>query len=367
MKSTKNVDTNENDNKIDYSEQEWEVEKILKERPKRRKNPKTGRMEITKEYLVKWIGYKKPSWEPEENLEHSKELLKDFLISQLMKTVKKKNCTSPKKEVNNRKTDKITSVQKESKKRKRSQKSPKSPKSDDPSSFSNCLTNNTLPNKKHKSIKKKEKKVSTLTVWEENEENNYFDIEIVDDKKEEETKKDNKDNISIVQQKKSKNESLIIKKENNPITDEKKIEKKNWIIKAKNNDEGKMSETIYIDAVDSDENGDYYYIERNEMFFGNGKKDKSTTKFLQMKRSNDNHENDLNDKNVKIICINSLNIPERYDDRITLNVKYVKNNKIYTEEFDSKKIPYTYLFKYYEIIMKEYFSKGNYYQEVCFD
>ena len=205
MKSTKNVDTNENDNKIDYSEQEWEVEKILKERPKRRKNPKTGRMEITKEYLVKWIGYKKPSWEPEENLEHSKELLKDFLISQLMKTVKKKNCTSPKKEVNNRKTDKITSVQKESKKRKRSQKSPKSPKSDDPSSFSNCLTNNTLPNKKHKSIKKKEKKVSTLTVWEENEENNYFDIEIVDDKKEEETKKDNKDNISIFQKKKIKN------------------------------------------------------------------------------------------------------------------------------------------------------------------
>ena len=81
------------------SEKEWEVEKILKERPKRRKNPKTGRMEFIKEYLVKWVGYNKPSWEPEENLEHSKEILKDFLITQLMKTVKSKKSIqkSPKK------------------------------------------------------------------------------------------------------------------------------------------------------------------------------------------------------------------------------------------------------------------------------
>lgn len=374
MKSPKKVEIYDADDDKN-SEKEWEVEKILKERPRRRKNPKTGKMEFIKEYLVKWAGYKNPSWEPEENLEHSKELLKDFLITELMKTVKKKNLKSPQKAIINGKIDIIQSTQKGNKKRKRSQQSQKSPKSDDPSSFSNCLTNNTFPNKSRKNSRKKEKKVTSLTVWEENEENNYFDIEIVDDKKEEVPKIENN---NIFEQKKLKIESIKKKKEISPIIGKKKTEMKNIIINAKDkNDEGKISETIYIDGID-DEDGDLYdFMEKNDnkilkkinddFLFETPKRDKSTTKFLEMKRHIDIHENILNDKNIKIISINSLNIPERYEDKIKLNVKYVKNNKIYSEEFDSEKIPYTYLFKYYEIFMKEYFSKGNYYQEVCFD
>ena len=30
------------------------------------------------QYLVKWIGYNEPSWEPEENLEHAKDTVNDF-------------------------------------------------------------------------------------------------------------------------------------------------------------------------------------------------------------------------------------------------------------------------------------------------
>ena len=125
------------------SEKEWEVEKILKERPKRRKNPKTGRMEFIKEYLVKWVGYNKPSWEPEENLEHSKEILKDFLITQLMKTVKSKKSIqkSPKKGTTNQGADNIALSNKIENKRKASQKPQKSQNSDEPSTLSNCLTN----------------------------------------------------------------------------------------------------------------------------------------------------------------------------------------------------------------------------------
>ena len=69
-------------------DEEWEVESILKERTKKTKDKKTGRIKPVKEYLVKWLGYKDPTWEPEENLENCQELLKDFLLSQIMKKLK---------------------------------------------------------------------------------------------------------------------------------------------------------------------------------------------------------------------------------------------------------------------------------------
>lgn len=48
-------------------EQEWEIERILSHR---------GRKNRT--YLVKWKGYEEASWEPEDNLEHSKEAIEDY-------------------------------------------------------------------------------------------------------------------------------------------------------------------------------------------------------------------------------------------------------------------------------------------------
>ena len=69
-------------------DEEWEVESILKERTKKTKDKKTGRIKPVKEHLVKWLGYKDPTWEPEENLENCQELLKDFLLSQIMKKLK---------------------------------------------------------------------------------------------------------------------------------------------------------------------------------------------------------------------------------------------------------------------------------------
>ena len=80
--------TNIGTEEIYNEDQEWEVEKILKEKIKPRKNPKTGKMEYIKEYLVKWIGYKDASWEPESNLDNCKELLSEFLIKNLKKSTK---------------------------------------------------------------------------------------------------------------------------------------------------------------------------------------------------------------------------------------------------------------------------------------
>ena len=83
------------------SEEEYEVEKILKERTIQGKDKKTGRVIKTKEYLVKWVGYNNPTWEPEENLENCQEILKDFLLYQIMKKLQKgKNVKSHSQEKN---------------------------------------------------------------------------------------------------------------------------------------------------------------------------------------------------------------------------------------------------------------------------
>ena len=69
------------DMKEDYNNKEWEVEQIIQERKKHIKNKKTGKTSDVTEYLVKWVGYKTPTWEPEENLENCKELLGKYLLS----------------------------------------------------------------------------------------------------------------------------------------------------------------------------------------------------------------------------------------------------------------------------------------------
>jgi len=54
----------------------YEVEKILEEREKiiNRRTSKT-----IKYYKVKWVGYLKPTWEPEKNLINCQELFDDFI------------------------------------------------------------------------------------------------------------------------------------------------------------------------------------------------------------------------------------------------------------------------------------------------
>ena len=66
----------------DYSEKEttkeFDVEDIVNER-KIRKYVKRSKKYITKrEYLVKWLGYRKKTWEPEENLKNCKEILDKY-------------------------------------------------------------------------------------------------------------------------------------------------------------------------------------------------------------------------------------------------------------------------------------------------
>ena len=75
----------------DNSQEEYEVKKILRQRKIQKIDKKTGRVIEVTEYLVKWVGYKNPTWEPEENLEHCHDLLKEFLLSEIIKKLKEEN------------------------------------------------------------------------------------------------------------------------------------------------------------------------------------------------------------------------------------------------------------------------------------
>lgn len=61
------------------SNREYEVEGIIDDRIKKVKIPRSSRYELRKEYLLKWKGFKNPSWEPEENLLNCQQLLKEYL------------------------------------------------------------------------------------------------------------------------------------------------------------------------------------------------------------------------------------------------------------------------------------------------
>ena len=72
-------------NQTNTQEQEWEVESIINER----KISLNGDKNIKKiEYLVKWVGYDAPTWEPIENLENCRELLEEYLKKKKKNAIK---------------------------------------------------------------------------------------------------------------------------------------------------------------------------------------------------------------------------------------------------------------------------------------
>lgn len=63
------------------SKGEYEVEAIVNDRKKKYYDKKSKTYKFMKEYLIKWVGYKKKTWEPEENLENCREMLLQYKIN----------------------------------------------------------------------------------------------------------------------------------------------------------------------------------------------------------------------------------------------------------------------------------------------
>ena len=380
-------------------DQEWEVENILKERMRRRKNKKTGKMEFKKEYLVKWVGFKDTSWEPEENLEHSKEILRDFLIKRVMKTVKSNNnkflSKTPQKLPRKYAQNTSNKISNTTKKKLKEIKN-----IDEPSTLSNSPTNDAFSATKNNLIKNNEAKLTVLEEKEE-EENMHYEIEIMDEKKDDNNdinqnnnyKENEKNNLSnsafsfykglkefkkIPEEYKEKTSNLQneIKENGNDQSNiniininqsEENINENNL------NDIGKFSHTIYIDEDDDEEKEDSKVEEINNKIVGKFVENSKDAKFLGKKRFNistPTFTEEVEDKNkIKVMSINSIKVPENFEEGIKLNIKYKLNNKIYIDEFDthSGQIPTSNIFKYYEMFICEYFQKGDYFKELCFD
>ena len=63
----------------DSEGKEYEVEAIVNDRERKDHYDRRARKWIyIKEYLIKWVGYKKGSWEPEENLDNCSKLLNEY-------------------------------------------------------------------------------------------------------------------------------------------------------------------------------------------------------------------------------------------------------------------------------------------------
>lgn len=183
-------------------EEEYEVEKILKERTRSEIDKETGQVLSVKEYLLKWVGYEEPTWEPEENLANCQELLKEFLLSQIIKKF-----NEDKKVKNNSKDKSHESISVNKNMKKMNNKKRKSPDSinmiedefdKDSTSVSNCVSVS-----RYRKNKKKKMEVEEIK---ETDSDMVYDIEIEKgDESKNSIKENNNKSKSTVNVKKEKN------------------------------------------------------------------------------------------------------------------------------------------------------------------
>ena len=359
---------NEEEISLDESvkEKEWEVEKILRVRQRLKRNKKTKKTEKVNEFLVKWKGYKKATWEPEENLENCQVLLLDFY--------QKHNLPKAKRQPKTIKSYQIYAKQKQKQRiipntpilRNKKRWKNREIQIEDPSTFSNSYANNLRMH-----FKKKEPNEISIVEDKNEEPNMLYDIEIVDDKANDEIKTTNQ----------SKVKKKIVDKKEPKVFQITEVEEENKNMNYDVYNEGptnldKYEHSIYLDQEDND--NDIQVQENYEEAPKKNENKSKVIKYLEKKIRKDNIfdnggnmsvRSDENDNKFKVIGIYGMKVPQDSERGILVSIKYKKNNKIYLEEFNTKleEVPSDYLSKYYEMFICENFKGRTYSQELCFD
>ena len=352
--------------------QEYEVEKITDMRQYFRKNLITKKVELSTEYLIKWVGYEQLTWEPLENLNNCKELLKEFYKEhkKLLKNKKAKN--------DKVKKNKKNEIKKKTKSKKRNK-----------NKRYNSLIKNNNKTKISKKIFLTQKIIGNI--------NNYIisqnNLIVNKDKNDNDNivldkENINNDNFSIheSQQKNDKENSIENLHKDNESENDIKLKIINGEINEENNQinniDYKNMERIYeLEKLNFLDNK-FMSLEQFKNCMGSDYEDKMNfdsipygtidekEEFLNKKRNNEIDDN--YDENNKIIIkeINNLIIPKNNKDSFLINVTYLNkyDNKLYTKDIESnnKIIPREYLIKYYEYILFEKSKGKNYAKKLSF-
>lgn len=390
----------------DIRDNEYEVEKILKDRTIIIKN-KNGKISRIKEYLIKWVGYDFPSWEPEENLKNYQFVLKKFLLNQdskILNIKKNKNINNNKNNNNNKSKNNNINRNKNSvklfgnnlciDKKKLTKNINLLNQYNDCVNISlsetlskknngNDLTNSNLElisissedngegKNEGKSVyyldnssdildrtinKNKENGINKSNI------NSFYSLELSEDK-----------SSRILNNNKNYHDTIIT------LTEKENDKSREKISRVSNNDESilnkidQIEQTIYLGDEGNFVNSlcSNLCSKSNEEIIG---KEINNKNFINKKRyipnnGSDSNNDNINENKVKIMEILNMRVPKDYNKGIILTIKYKKFNKIYIEQLDSKiaDIPINNLIQYYEMFICDAFRGQNYSKRLSFD
>lgn len=350
--------------------QEYEVEKITDMRQYFKKNLITKKLELNTEYLIKWVGYEQLTWEPLENLDNCKQLLKEFYKEQkklLKKNVKVKNEKFKKKKKNE--------MKKNIKGKKRN---------------NNKSHNSLLKNKTKTKISKKifltQKIIGYINNYIINQ-NNLLGNEDKKDNKNIVLDKDNiNNNSNLNESQQNSDKEKYIENVHEKNENDNKLKIINGEINDENNEinniDYKSMERIYeLEKINFLDNK-FMPLEQFTNCIGSDYDDKinfdsipygiidEKAEFMNKKRNNEIVEDYDETNKIIIKQINNLMIPKNKKDNFLINITYLNklDNKIYTKDFESnnKIIPKEYLIKYYEYLLFEKSKGKNYSKKLSF-
>ena len=343
------------------SDIEYDVEKILDYRvtPKftRGRKPKTKERKIIsyEEYLVKWVGYDDPTWEPKENLIHCQTLLDNF-HKKKKKGDNENNLGKIKKQKKAfHKKEKLTRI----KHKKYKLKNPINKKKQQNISNNFLIKDNSNKNEDKDSLSLTDKKevYNFLENYNERDYNSGNDFDSINDinlcsskdgivsKKKDSEEKENSENSNdnnIILSSNSYNNTNKFLEENSPkiysfsefdsFNGEK--EKENFSINYHNKSE---KDIITMEEIGNNILNSFDYNSNNE------KENKNEDKF-------------------KILDICGMEIPTDQDKGISLKIIYEKDNQkfIQTVKSNSGTIPNDLLIKYYEMFIYDNYKGQNY-------
>lgn len=324
------------------SKEEFEVEAIVNDRIKKTYDKKTKTYRETKEYLIKWAGYKRRTWEPIENLDNCREMLLKYLMEKSNNSGKKKNKSlkSPKK------FESINTT--------KNQKNINSPNKEKKSPFLKCLPDCDIKNEKNEHENDEED-------FEDDKSNLSFKLSI---KKKNKKKNNNSNNNKCLKNKsKEKYDDIDVDIEDaisgneSPFSNKTNMNTKNEFYSESSFEQMNNLEQYYNNSKLLNNN-----LEKKRKRSCDTFSDISISiedPFMKTENTSQNYSNNnqINNKgNINFMGISQISIPKTENEKISLLYKIKNYNKkmLFKGTSANTNIPKEEIIKYYEKVLINY-------------